>query len=312
MNKYQLGTARIDGRETPLVNVGGQAHVLSDVLTQSGRTNPPASVLSLLNDWGRWRNELRTAVDKYVPTAAHAVDLARVQMMSPVTAPPKIICIGANYRDHIREMKTASVPEWPYAFLRPRTSLTGHAQDIVLPKDPVTVGPDILRPNGPTMIDWEAELCVVIGASVRNVRSSEALDAVAGYTIANDISARDWIPKRPPVGTDWVIQKAWDSFQPTGPWLTPAEFVPNPQSLAIELRLNGVVKQRSNTDQMVFSVAEIIAHLSQMMTLEPGDLILTGTPHGVGMGRNPPEFMKPGDVVRVTIENLGVLENRLI
>jgi 2-keto-4-pentenoate hydratase/2-oxohepta-3-ene-1,7-dioic acid hydratase in catechol pathway len=137
------------------------------------------------------------------------------------------------------------------------------------------------------------------------------MEAIAGYTIINDVSARDWIESRPSVGIDWVMQKAWDRFQPTGPWITPSEFIANPNDLHIWLTVNGVMKQDSNTSQMIFGVGAIVEHLSKIMTLEPGDIIATGTPAGVGFGARPRERLRKGDVVRVGIDGLGTLENRI-
>jgi 2,4-didehydro-3-deoxy-L-rhamnonate hydrolase len=138
------------------------------------------------------------------------------------------------------------------------------------------------------------------------------MEAVGGYTVVNDVSARDWIANPPFVGIDWVMQKSWNKFQPTGPWVTPARFVADPQNLPIELTVNGEMKQKANTSQMIFGVRDIVRHLSGMMTLEPGDIIATGTPAGVGFGRRPPEFIKGGDRIRVTIEGLGSLENYFV
>ena len=160
------------------------------------------------------------------------------------------------------------------------------------------------------MVDWDAELAVVIGRRVRGVRGAAAVAAVAGYSVLNDVSARDWIADRPSLGIDWIMQKAFDGFAPMGPFITPAAFVPDPQALAMQLTVNGQVMQDSSTSRMVFGVREIVEHLAGIMTLEPGDIIATGTPAGVGHGRKPQLFLKPGDDVAVTIEGLGRLETR--
>jgi len=164
------------------------------------------------------------------------------------------------------------------------------------------------------MVDWEGELTAVIGKTAKNVPSESALDYVAGYTIANDLSARDLttrpnVPAGSPFQYDWVGQKSFDSSCPLGPWIVPAAAIPDPQSLGIKLWVNDVLKQDSHTRMMIFTLAEQIAHLSTRITLYPGDLILTGTPAGVGLARH--EFLKPGDVVRVWIEQIGTLTNSM-
>jgi 2-keto-4-pentenoate hydratase/2-oxohepta-3-ene-1,7-dioic acid hydratase in catechol pathway len=189
----------------------------------------------------------------------------------------------------------------PYAFLKPpSTTLRG-------------AGSDILLLAGATMNDWEVELAVVMGSEARNVSEADALGHVAGYTIMNDVSVRDHVADRPSfLGIDWVLAKAADGYAPMGPWITPARFVADPQTLAMELTVNGTTMQKGSTADMLFGVAATIAHLSRTMTLEVGDIIATGTPEGVGFGRKPPVFLQHGDVVRCTIAGLGTLENRFI
>jgi 2-keto-4-pentenoate hydratase/2-oxohepta-3-ene-1,7-dioic acid hydratase in catechol pathway len=162
------------------------------------------------------------------------------------------------------------------------------------------------------MMDWEAELGVVIGTRCAEVPEREALGVVAGYINFNDLSARDWLAERPPVGVDWVRHKGFDGFAPCGPYIVPARFVPDPQTLAIRLTVNGVVKQASNTHRMVFGVAQIIEHLTSIMTLYPGDIIATGTPAGVGHGMTPPQYLQAGDVVELEIGPLGRLVTPIV
>jgi 2-keto-4-pentenoate hydratase/2-oxohepta-3-ene-1,7-dioic acid hydratase in catechol pathway len=174
---------------------------------------------------------------------------------------------------------------------------------------------NIPLPPGTKMLDWEAELAAVIGRSAKNIPVESALDYVAGYTVANDLSARDFTvrpnaPESSPFRYDWVGQKCFDGACPLGPWIVPAKQIPDPQRLAIKLWVNGVLKQDSHTSKMIFSLAEQIAHLSTRLTLHPGDLILTGTPAGVGLARR--EFLKPGDVVRVWVEQVGTLTNTML
>lgn len=297
MMEYKLGTALIQEQATAVLLVGSEVFTLDEAYRNAGFDRAPASILEVLNDWRRQSKLLASAVNKPMQKAGRSP--GELRFLSPVTRPPKVICVGVNYRDHLAEMKVAELPAFPYAFMRPHTCLAAHQEEIALPR-------------GPQMVDWEAELGIVVGERVRRGDKSAAPGAIAGFTIINDVSARDWIASRPPVGIDWVMQKAWDQFQPTGPWITPAQFVPNPGKLALELTVNDEVKQKSNTDQMIFGVTEIMSHLAAIMTLEPGDLIATGTPAGVGFGRKPQEFLRVGDQVRVTIEKLGELENRFV
>ena len=213
--------------------------------------------------------------------------------------PAKLVCIGTNYHGHLREMNT-SPPRVPYSFLKPVS--TGL----------VPSGAPVVLPVVSKMVDWEAELAVVIGRSLHGVRGSAVLDAVAGFTIINDLSARDWIVDRPKeVGIDWVMMKAYDGFSPIGPLVTPREFV-DPQNLGIRCWVNGELKQDSNTSDMVFGVQAILEHLAGIMTLEAGDVIATGTPAGVGFGRHPQQFLHAGDTVAVEIDGLGRLETLMV
>jgi 5-carboxymethyl-2-hydroxymuconate isomerase len=219
-------------------------------------------------------------------------DLASGTLDAPLRAPPKIACVGLNYHDHCRETGMAA-PERPLIFAKFGSSLTG----------PDTA---IEWPEGLTeQVDWEVELAVVIGRRVRNVSESEALGAVFGYTVANDVSARDLQF----ADQQWVRAKSIDSFCPLGPVIvTPDEFG-DPQAKRLLARVNGETMQDSTTAEMIFGVAEIVSFLSRACTLEPGDLILTGTPWGVGGFRDPPVFLKPGDSVEIDVEGVGVLAN---
>jgi 2-keto-4-pentenoate hydratase/2-oxohepta-3-ene-1,7-dioic acid hydratase in catechol pathway len=228
-----------------------------------------------------------------------SIDLNDVVWLPPVRTPRKLICVGVNYKRHIAEMK-GSLPKYPYSFLKPpSTTLRGS-------------GVTILLLSAAKQNDWELELAVIIGRTASDVPETEALSYVAAYSIINDVSARDWMIDRPQVGIDWVMQKAPDGYAPMGPFITPAEFVPDPQTLGIELTVNGTTMQLGNTSDMVFTVAQIVAHLSRFMTLEPGDVIATGTPSGTDFGRDPKVFLQHGDVVRGTIEGLGALENTFV
>ncbi|MCG6156782.1 fumarylacetoacetate hydrolase family protein [Rubinisphaera margarita] len=217
-------------------------------------------------------------------------------LRAPIAKPSKIICIGLNYGDHARETK-AEIPSEPVCFGKYPNTITG-------PDEPVRL------PAVAKKVDYEAELVVVIGKSASNVSADEALNYVAGYMVGNDVSARDWQKGRP--GGQWLLGKSPDTFAPIGPWIVTSEEVGDPHDLSISLKLNGEVMQDSSTKELIFNIGQIMAHLTQLMTLEPGDIIFTGTPSGVGMARNPQVFLKPGDVVEVTIEKLGTLRNPII
>lgn len=219
-----------------------------------------------------------------------------VKFHAPVHDPRKIVCIGLNYKDHAAE-SGAPIPKEPILFSKYATALIGHNEDIVLP--PVS-----------SEVDYEAELVIVVGKRGRNISKAAAMDYVAGYTVGHDVSARDWQLKKD--GKQWMVGKTFDTFAPAGPVLTTKDEVPDPHKLAIKLRLNGQTMQDSNTAQLIFGVPEIIAYLSQVFTLEPGDLIYTGTPPGVGFAKKPPVFLKGGDVCEVEIEGLGVLRNAVV
>jgi 2-keto-4-pentenoate hydratase/2-oxohepta-3-ene-1,7-dioic acid hydratase in catechol pathway len=212
-------------------------------------------------------------------------------MPLPIAIPAKIVCVGLNYRDHAEE-QGVDLPEAPLLFAKWPNTLIGPGEAIVIP--PIT-----------SKVDYEAELGVVIGARLRNVSEENALEGVRGYVCLNDVSARDLQF----ADGQWVRGKSLDTFCPVGPELVPAADVPDPQRLAIRALVNERVLQDSSTAQMVFGVAAVIAHVSRAITLEPGDLIATGTPAGVGAFRDPPVFLQPGDEVTIEIERLGALTN---
>ncbi len=218
--------------------------------------------------------------------------LAGLRLAAPVTHPEKIICVGLNYRDHAAE-SGQPVPEQPVLFAKFRNSLIGPGAAILLPR------------FAPTQVDYEAELAVVIGRPARRVSASAALDYVAGYTCANDVSARDLQMR----GGQWLHGKAVDTFLPLGPWLVTADEIADPQKLRIRCSIDGEVLQDSSTREMVFGVAELVSFISQTVTLSPGDVISTGTPPGVGSARKPPRYLRAGDQVTVSIEGIGDLTN---
>jgi 2-keto-4-pentenoate hydratase/2-oxohepta-3-ene-1,7-dioic acid hydratase in catechol pathway len=215
--------------------------------------------------------------------------------LAPIV-PVNIFCIGLNYRAHAAETG-APLPHNPVVFMKPTTAVTN-------PNDPIRL-PAACR-HGPE-VDFEAELAVVIAHRGRNLSPSKALDLVLGYSCANDVSARRW--QKHGGGGQWVRGKGFDTFCPLGPVLVTADEIPDPQTLAVRCELNGEIMQSGHTADMIFPVAELIAHLSQDTTLLPGTLILTGTPPGVGFARRPPVYLGAGDRVRVEIERIGALDN---
>jgi len=224
---------------------------------------------------------------------AASLPLGSVRLLAPLANPPKIVAIGLNYMDHCRE-QNVPVPDRPLVFAKFSSSIIGPGDDIVW--DPALT----------QQVDYEAELGVVIGRRARRVSVERALEYVFGYTIVNDVSARDLqFPDK-----QWVRGKSLDTFCPLGPLIVTADEIPDPQTLAIKCRVNGRYLQNSSTSEMIFGVRELVARLSQSFTFEPGDLIATGTPDGVGVFRRPPVFLEDGDTVIVEIEGIGQLENR--
>jgi 2-keto-4-pentenoate hydratase/2-oxohepta-3-ene-1,7-dioic acid hydratase in catechol pathway len=223
----------------------------------------------------------------------HASSLINeVSLLAPIASPPKIICLGLNYRDHAAE-QNASIPEEPIIFLKPHTTIIGPREKIV-------------KPSFVSQLDYEAELAVVIGRKAKNVSVPEAKSYIFGYTIMNDVSARDIQFK----DKQWTRGKSFDTFAPMGPCIATANQIEDTTNLAIRTWVNGELRQNSTTKNMVFNVSEIIHHLSRVMTLEPCDIIATGTPAGVGFAIKPkPKFLQAGDIVKIEIEKIGVLEN---
>src|SRR5262245_22126389 len=219
-----------------------------------------------------------------------AFDRSAVTLKAPIPRPGKIICIGLNYRDHAEESNT-QVPEYPTVFAKYASCVIGPGQPIVIPR--VT-----------NQVDYEGELAVVIGRRARDVSEEAALGYVAGYAPFNDVSARDYQMRT----SQWTIGKTFDTFGPIGPALVTADEIADPHNLDIRVSIGDDVLQSSNTKHLIFSIPQLIAYLTSVMTLEPGDVIATGTPAGVGAARKPQRWLVPGDVVRVEISSLGVLE----
>jgi 2-keto-4-pentenoate hydratase/2-oxohepta-3-ene-1,7-dioic acid hydratase in catechol pathway len=235
--------------------------------------------------------------------ALAAIDLTRMPLVpkgtrlgAPVAGVRQFVAIGLNYRQHALEAGL-EIPKEPVVFTKALTSIAGPNDDVTLPE-------------GSEAGDWEVELGFVIGTQAKKVSVANALSHVAGYCLANDVSERDWQIKR---NGQWGKGKSFDGFGPIGPWLVTRDELPDPQSIALELAVNGEVKQRSNTADMIFPVADIVAYLSQFMTLLPGDVVITGTPSGVGLGMKPmPQFLRRGDVMTLSAGPLGTQRQRVV
>lgn len=268
---------------------------------QTADPSQPSSVRALLA-----ADRLGTvrAIRDAAPANAR-VSRKAARLLAPVPDPALILSVGMNYHKHLAEMKTP-VPDKPAAFTKSVASLIGSGEPILLP------------PSNPGMVDWEGELTVVIGRPCHRVSAAQALDHVAGYTIVNDVSARDWVaPIFSSTGVmgpihAWehnILGKMFPTFCPMGPAVATKDEVPDPDNIAIVTRLNGQVMQDANTDDFVFTVAKLIEYYSQFYRFLPGDCITTGSPSGVGYGRNPKVFMKAGDVIEVEVPGIGVLSN---
>ncbi len=307
MPSYKLVTYQSDK--------GPRAGVVVDekLFDAAALTRKPAyaTMLGILEDWRSAKGVLGKAAAAAGKSKLKSRPVSRTKLLAPVLWPSAIYCAGANYKDHMEEMaKLQGMPPSPdphdiglkpWHFIKASRTVAGDKATIKLPK-------------ASKAIDWEAELGAVIGRKAKDVPLEKALDYVAGYTIANELSARDLgkreqVPDAIPFKWDWVGQKCFDDACPIGPWIVPASDIKDPQKLGIKLWVNDVIKQDSNTSDMIFNLAEQLSHLSSRITLYPGDIILTGTPAGVGAARK--EFLKPGDTTKVWIENVGTLVNKM-
>jgi 2-keto-4-pentenoate hydratase/2-oxohepta-3-ene-1,7-dioic acid hydratase in catechol pathway len=216
-----------------------------------------------------------------------------VKLLCPIDKPRKILCIGLNYRDHAIETK-APIPDEPIVFCKMPTAMIGPNEPIVLPKVSNSV-------------DYEAELVVIIGKTMKDVSPEQAADGIFGYSVGHDVSARDWQKDKP--GKQWFLGKSFDTFAPLGPSIVTTDEVSDVSNLRVQCRINGETLQDSTTKELIFSPVTLISYISQVMTLEPGDVIYTGTPPGVGVARTPPRFLVNGDLVEIEIESLGILTN---
>ena len=262
----------------------GRVDQNQDLLVELGPDGTPEALLGYLLD-AKSSRSLR-----HQPSHA----LGDIHLLPPIARPPKVIGIGLNYESHRQEVE-APPPEEPTIFAKFSSSIVGPHDAIELPE------------VAPRRVDYEAELAVVVSRGGHHIAESNAMSHVAGYMASNDVSARDWQVKKP--NGQWVLGKSFDTFLPLGPALVSADEVPDPHDLAVTCWVSGELRQQARTSELIFSIPEIISYISRVCTLEPGDVILTGTPAGVGMARKPPTWLHDGDVVETSVESIGTLRN---
>jgi 2-keto-4-pentenoate hydratase/2-oxohepta-3-ene-1,7-dioic acid hydratase in catechol pathway len=307
MAGYKLATYQsADGPRAGLV-------IDDNVFDAAKLTGKPgySTVLNIITDWSAAKAVLKEAAAKAGKGRVKGQPLAKTKLRAPLLWPYTIYCAGSNYADHAAEMATKMnrpIEPDPHTLGLKAWHFIKTARSVADPAATVKIS------NVSEKVDWEVELAAVIGRPARDVPESKALSYVAGYMCANDLSARDRGPRpnlsdSSPFKADWTKHKSFDGSCPLGPWIVPASDIRDPQNLGMKLWVNDVLKQDSNTKEMIFNLAEQIAQLSSGMTLYPGDVILTGTPAGVGAGRG--EFLKKGDVVKIWIEKIGELTNKL-
>ncbi|WP_421860584.1 fumarylacetoacetate hydrolase family protein [Parvibaculum sp.] len=239
-------------------------------------------------------SEAAMARARAVAQTGSAIALDKVTLEAPVPFPGKVLAIGLNYRDHVEESGQA-MPEHQVWFNKQHNCITGPYADVALP-------------SVSALLDYEAEMCFVIGKRCKHVPASRAHEVIAGYFVGNDVSVRDWQLRT----NTWQIGKSFDTHGPTGPWIVTPDEVGDPHALDIKCWVNGELRQNSNTKHLIFNCFDQVAHLTQAFTLDPGDVIFTGTSGGIGAAMKPMQFLKEGDVVRVEVEKLGVIENRVV
>jgi 2-keto-4-pentenoate hydratase/2-oxohepta-3-ene-1,7-dioic acid hydratase in catechol pathway len=292
MSWFALATYRTGKAEAPAVVVDNKLYDATQAL--------PGGIAAALADWPKAQATVRQLGERARAGKLPAVAEGPKALTAPIR-PMRIFCAAANYIEHAKEMGSvlaAKAQSKPYMFLKLQDTVIGP-------------GDDIVKPPETAKLDWEVELGVVIGRQARRVGVGEALEYVAGYTVVNDVSARD-LNKRTdyPFAFDWFQGKSWDTFAPIGPWIVPAWLIPDPQKVNLSLTVNGKEMQKDSTANMIWNVREQVSYLSQILTLRPGDVIATGTPTGVGAAHG--IFLKHGDQVEATVEGIGTLSNRVV
>jgi len=283
----------------PALLHGDHAYVIHNLEGAASRTPalPPSGDVGAILAVGAGVDALRAVADTLAATAERG-DVeghALTALGPPIARPGKVICVGRNYAEHARELGN-DLPERPILFAKFATAIAGPFDDVV-------------RPGEVTDLDYEAELCAVIGRRGRRIPKAQALDHVAGYCCANDVSART---AQLALGDQWLRGKSFDTFCPIGPAIVTRDEIPDPQNLRITCRVDGETRQDANTEDMVFDVATLVSYCSDAFTLEPGDLILTGTPAGVALGRDSAPWLQPGQLCELEIEGVGRIANRIV
>lgn len=263
--------------------------VVGDQIADLTAAGCPSTMLALLEG-----GDAAMAAAKVAVATAPRIPLAAAKLEAPIARPPKILAVGLNYRAHAEECGMP-IPQVPIVFNKQSTSAVGP-------------GDAIHRPAESVQLDYEGELAIVIGKRCRRVPADKARSVIAGYAVANDVSVRDWQIRVPTM----TMGKSWDTHCPFGPWITTSDEAADPSSMDLKTWVNGALRQNANTSDLIFGVDALIEHLSTAFTLEAGDVIVTGTPSGVGLWMDPKTWLKAGDVVRIEIGNLGVIENRVI
>uniref|UniRef100_A0A0A9XLH6 Fumarylacetoacetate hydrolase domain-containing protein 2 n=1 Tax=Lygus hesperus TaxID=30085 RepID=A0A0A9XLH6_LYGHE len=276
------------------IRLGAQVKEGGDIVEiSSGKTDFPSSLVSLI----RRGPEALQKANKIVADGQSAVKLSDVTLLSPILSPDKIICIALNFKSHCDE-QNKPYPVEPFFFNKFPSTIIG-------PND------EIIHPPNSRFLDWEVELAVIIGKKCRQVSKEDADDYIFGYTVANDLSARDWqVPKKN--NGQWLFAKSMDTFCPLGPVVVTKDEIKDPHNLKLTCSVNGIQRQEGNTGDMVHNIHDIISYLSSLITLLPGDVVLTGTPSGVGVFLNPKISLHPGDVVETEIEGIGKLCNKVV
>ena len=302
MDGYRLLTYRCEQAPMAGVLIGDRVHPASALLA-----GPAATVLEVLERWDENRRVLEGAA---ASPPSGGIPLDEVALLAPVLYPPTLYYTGANYWDHVAEMAAvnrdargnAPLPDKPRD---PWLNIKSSKSAVIGPGEPIRL------PGFSKMVDWEAEIALVVGRAARDLTPANALGCLAGFTIGNDLSARDFVKREGSIFVwDWLAQKCFDGSAPLGPWITPLSAIPDPKAMAIRLWVNGELKQDSSSSQLVHDFTELLVYLSLHITLQPGDVILTGTPAGVGFPKG--TFLAPGDSVRIEVEGCGVLENPVV